>query len=274
MAVQHYTSEDGLTLAYRDEGEGLPLVALAGLTRSGTDFDFVAPHLAGVRLIRPDYRGRGASDWADWATYTPEQEARDVLALMDHLGLGQAAFLGTSRGGLISMLLAATARGRVAGVCLNDIGPVIEPAGLAAIGRFVGRNPTAKTFEAAAEALAGAAVGFSDVPDGRWLAQARTLFVDTGSGLEITYDPALREPVLAAGTELPPLWPLFDALAGLPLALVHGAGSDILSQQTVEEMQKRRPDMRIATVPGRGHVPWLDEPEALGVIRAWIGDMG
>ena len=273
MSLDFYTSEDGLRLAYRDGGAGLPVIALAGLTRHGGDFNFVAPHLQDVRLIRPDYRGRGGSAWADFSTYTIEQEARDVLALMDRLGLEKAAFLGTSRGGLIAMLLAATARDRVAGVCLNDIGPVIEPAGVTAIGSYLRRNPAAKTYEDAAVARANAAVGFRNVPPERWLADVKTLFDATPDGLKITYDPALRDAFLAAGPDIPPLWPLFDALVGLPIALVHGAGSDILSEATVGEMRARRSDMHYARIEDRGHVPWLDEPEALKVIRGWLGDM-
>lgn len=271
--MKFYTSDDGLTLAYRDEGAGLPVIALAGLTRHSGDFDFVAPHLSGVRLIRPDYRGRGASDPAPAETYTVEREARDVLALMDHLGLDRAAILGTSRGGLIAMSLAAIARERLLGVCLNDIGPVIEPKGLASIAAYIGRTPTARTFDEAAAARACAAIGFRNVPQDRWLADVHNMFIDTGAGLAINYDPALREAFEAAGTEIPPLWPLFDALNGLPLALIHGAGSDILGDETVAEMRARRPDMRYARLEDRGHVPWLDEPEALEVIRAWIGDM-
>jgi pimeloyl-ACP methyl ester carboxylesterase len=273
MGIQHYISEDGVRLAYRDEGAGLPVIALAGLTRNGDDFGFVAPHLAGVRLIRPDYRGRGRSDRADWKTYNIEQESRDVLALMAHLGLARAAILGTSRGGMIAMLLAATAPDRLTGVCLNDIGPVIEPAGLAAIATYLGRDPAAKSWEAAAAARRKAAVGFANVPDARWLADVHNLFTETGAGLAINYDPALRDAFLAAGPEVPPLWPLFDAVEGLPLALIHAAGSDILSQATADEMRRRRPDMRYANLPDRGHVPWLDEPAALSVIRDWIGDM-
>lgn len=271
MAVRHYTAEDGLRLAYRDEGAGLPLIALPGLTRTARDFDFVAPHLAAVRLIRPDYRGRGASERGDWRSYSVEQEARDVLALMDHLGLAQAAFLGTSRGGLISMVLAATAKPRLLGVCLNDIGPVIEPAGLASIDAYIGRNPAAKTYEEAAIARAKTAVGFSDVPPERWLADVKNLFDETGEGLAINYDPALRHAFASAGGgDFPALWPLFDALAGLPLGLVHGAGSDILSDATAAEMRRRRPDMLYARLEDRGHVPWLDEPGALAVIHAWL----
>jgi len=267
-----FTAEDGLRLAYRDEGEGVPLIALAGLTRNADDFDFVAPHLSGVRLIRPDYRGRGRSQWGDPASYTIEQEARDVLALMDHLGLERAAILGTSRGGLIAMLLAATAKARLLGVCLNDIGPEIAPEGLASIAAYIGRNPGAQSYEAAAEARARTATGFANVPPERWLSDVKNLFTESETGLAITYDPALAHG-FAEGAEIPPLWPLFDALDGLPLALIHGAGSDILSQGTADEMRRRRPDMRYARLEDRGHVPWLDEPAALGVIHAWLTEI-
>ncbi len=273
MNIQHYESLDGLTLAYRDEGAGLPVIALAGLTRHSADFDFVAPHLHDVRLIRPDYRGRGASDWADPTTYTVEQEARDVLTLMAHLGLERAAFLGTSRGGIISMALAANVPERVLGVCLNDIGPVIDPAGLAGIDTHIGRKPAAKTFEQAAVGRARLAKGFANVPPERWLADVKNLFREAEGGLENTYDPRLRETFLAVGFDIPPFWPVFDALEGLPIALIHGASSDILSTETADEMRRRRPDMFFARLPDRGHVPWLDEPEALAVIDAWLGAM-
>ena len=269
---RYFTAEDGLRLAFRDEGEGLPLIALAGLTRNGDDFNFVAPRLSGLRLIRPDYRGRGRSQWGDPVSYSIEQEARDVIALMDHLGLARAAILGTSRGGLIAMLLAATAKARLRGVCLNDIGPEIAPEGLASIAAYIGRNPAAPSYEAAAEARARTATGFANVPPERWLADVKNLFAETETGLAINYDPALAQG-FAAGAEIPPLWPLFDALAGLPIALIHGAGSDILTQATADEMRRRRPDMRYAWLDDRGHVPWLDEPAALEVIHNWLADI-
>ncbi len=131
--MPEFLAADGTRLHFTDEGAGLPLLCLAGLTRNGRDFDHVAPHLAGVRLIRLDYRGRGQSDWADPATYTVAQEAADALALLDHLGIARAAILGTSRGGLIAMVLAATAKDRLTGVALNDIGPEIAPRGLEVI---------------------------------------------------------------------------------------------------------------------------------------------
>lgn len=268
--MPHFTASDGTLLYYTDAGQGLPVIALAGLTRNGADFDHVAPHLP-VRLIRLDYRGRGQSEWADPATYTIPEEAADVLALMDHLGLEKAAILGTSRGGLIAMLLAATAKDRLLGVALNDIGPVIANKGLEVIKGYLGRNPAQKTYAEAAQARATLWTHFEGVPMDRWLAEVQAHYAQTPDGLAIRYDPKLRDAVLDAGAQpAPDLWPLFDALAGLPLALIRGANSDLLSLQTADEMARRRPDMIRADVPGRGHVPFLDESEALDALHLWL----
>lgn len=268
--VDFFTAADGAKLAYSDEGAGLPLLCLAGLTRTMADFDYLRPHLAGVRLIRMDYRGRGQSEWTGAASYTVPQEAQDALALLDHLGVARAAVLGTSRGGLIGMLLAVLAKDRLVGVCLNDIGPVIERRGLERIFDYVGRNPFVKTHQALAKRLPGAMPGFV-VSAERWLEEARLHYRELPEGLRITYDPALRESFLA-GFEGPAVdaWPLFDALAGLPLALIRGANSDLLSKATVAEMQARRPDLLFGSVPDRAHIPFLDEPESLAVVGAFI----
>ena len=268
------TASDGTGLHYADTGEGLPVLCLSGLTRNGSDFDYVAPHLTGVRLIRLDYRGRGQSDWADPSSYTIPVEARDAVELLDHLGLDRVAILGTSRGGLIAMLLAATARDRLRGVCLNDVGPVIAPAGLDVIKGYVGRNPTQKTLAEAAAMRAELMAGFAGVPQARWDEEVRRHYVEGPAGLTINYDPRLREAVVGHDDQVAPdMWPLFDALAGLPLALIRGASSDILAPGTAAEMRRRRPDLIHAEVPGRGHVPFLDEPEALAAIRAWLDRM-
>jgi len=270
--MPHFLSHDGLSLHYTDAGAGLPLLCLSGLTRTGADFDYLAPHLPPLRLIRPDYRGRGSSDWAaDPMSYTAANEGQDALALLDHLGVRQAAVLGTSRGGLIAMWLAATAKDRLLGVALNDVGPVIERAGLERIFDYLGRNPAAKTHAEAAAALPRHNPGFHNVPPERWLAEARRLYLETPKGLKITYDPGLREAFMAAFEgPAPDLWPLFDAMAGLPLALIRGANSDLLSPATASEMCTRRPDMIFADVPDRAHIPFLDEPESVAALRAWL----
>ena len=269
-----FFAHDGTRLHYDDQGRGLPLLCLPGLTRNGGDFDHLAPHLPDLRLIRLDARGRGRSAHADPASYTVPVEARDALALLDHLAMPRAAILGTSRGGLQAMVLAATAHDRLLGVALNDIGPVIERRGLDVIQGYLGRNPSHRTWEAAARARAQGWTSFHDVPHARWLHEVRNQFDQTPAGLVIRYDPALRAAVLATWDQPQrDLWPVFDALAGLPLCLIRGGNSDLLSQATADAMAARRPDMIRADVPGRGHVPFLDEPAALAALRHWLGDI-
>ena len=268
--MPHFTAPDGARLFYRDEGVGRPLLCLPGLTRTGADFDYLAPHLPPLRLIRPDYRGRGGSDWTGPASYTVPQEAADVVALLDHLGLDRVAVIGTSRGGIIGMFMAATARDRLAGLCLNDVGPELAPEGLEAIRGYVGAPPTVRTHAQAAEVMARRMTGFANVPPERWLAEARRHFRQTDQGLELRYDPALREAFAAALDAPVDMWPLFDACAGLPLALIRGAGSDLLTRETMAEMQRRRPDMIVEEVPDRAHIPFLDEPESLRAIHRFL----
>ncbi len=269
--TQSFHVPDGTKIAYSDSGTGPALLCLAGLTRTMADFDYLRPHLPPVRLIRMDYRGRGGSDHSGAASYTVLQEARDALALLDHLGVAQTAVLGTSRGGLIGMLLAFIAHDRLLGLCLNDIGPDIDRAGFARISDYVGRNPAAKTHADLAARSPQANPGFAHVPPARWLAEAQKHTTQSDAGLRSTYDPALREAFLAT-FDGPPvdLWPLFDACAGLPLALIRGANSDLLSQATADEMRRRRPDLIFANVPDRGHIPFLDEPESLAVIAQFL----
>ncbi len=273
MTDGYVTATDGVRLAWEEAGSGLPVIALAGLTRTMRDFDFVAPHLDDVRLIRMDARGRGLSDRAPWQSYNVGQEAADVVALMDHLGLARAAILGTSRGGLVAMVLAATVPERLTGVCLNDIGPVIDRAGLDMIGVHIGRLPSARNFDEAAAVRRATHPGWANVPEGRWRAEVERLYVETEHGLANNYDPALRQAFVAGVAAASDAWPAFDALAGMPLALIRGANSDLLTAETASAMRHRRPDMHFAEVPDRGHVPWLDEPEALAAIRAWLKEL-
>ena len=186
--------------------------------------------------------------------------------------LRRRLFLGTSRGGLIAMGLAATVRGRLLGVCLNDIGPVVEAAGMADIMAYLGRPPIHKTYADMEAARRDAMPGFGPVPDGRWAEEVRIHYRQTQDGLHITYDPALRDAVLGGGAAAD-LWPLFAALDGLPLALLRGVGSNILSRITAEAMARRRPDMIWAEVADRGHVPFLDEPECQTAIGQWLEEL-
>ncbi|MCK0167826.1 alpha/beta hydrolase [Jannaschia sp. S6380] len=270
--MAEFKTSDGLRLWYEDQGEGQPILCLSGLTRNSTDFDYVLPYLMGEhRVIRLDYRGRGKSQRApDWRSYTIPTEARDVLELLDHLGLDRVPVLGTSRGGLIGMALALMARPRLGGLCLVDIGPDIAEAGLDAIREYVGRPPAATTLEEAVAMRASLMAGFANVPEDRWRIEVEHHYREAPEGLAINYDARLRDAVLEAGTQpAPDLWPLFDALEGLPLACIRGANSDLLAPETLAEMCRRRPDMIVAEVPDRGHVPFLDEPEALEALNEW-----
>lgn len=272
--MSRFTTSDGLSLAYEDEGEGLPVLCLPGLTRSARDFDDLAAVLPpGIRLLRLTLRGRGASDWAkDFRDYAVPVEARDVVELLDHLGLPKVAIVGTSRGGMIAMLMAALVKDRLSGVLLNDIGPEIDPAGLARIMTYVGKRPVARDYDELAQALhVSYQAEFPNVPRDRWRVLAERWFTEEDDGIGLRYDPAIRDAMTATDAAAPPdLWPLFDVLAGLPLAVVRGANSDILSHATLTAMQARRPDMIVAEVPDRGHVPFLDEPESLAALGALL----
>ncbi|WP_424976064.1 alpha/beta fold hydrolase [Dinoroseobacter sp. S124A] len=269
------TAPDGTRLFYSDEGTGVPLLCLSGLTRTTRDFDYAMPHLTGCRVIRMDYRGRGQSDWADHASYTLQQEGTDALQLLDHLGIDKAAILGTSRGGLIAMGLAAVVKDRLLGVCLNDIGPELDPKGIDVIKGYLGHNPSFKTHAEMAAELPKLMRGFANVPASRWMEEVTKHYTETERGLQITYDPKLRDAVLESGaTPAPDLWPFFDAFEGLPLAIIRGANSDLLSAETVAEMTRRRPDMIVAEVPDRAHIPYLDEPESIAALRAFISALG
>lgn len=274
--MARFKTSDGLSLYFTDEGAGLPILCLSGLTRDGRDFDYVMPYLKGCRVIRLDYRGRGKSDWSDdFASYTLMREAQDAVELLDHLGLEKVAVLGTSRGGLIAMGLAATLKQRLLGVALNDVGPELDPKGLEAIMVYLGVTPRAKTL---ADASAGLAYllrdTFPNVPKSRWDEEVAKFFVETDEGLTLSYDPKLRDAVELAGqAEMPDLWPMFDALSGLPCTIIRGENSDLLSQATYQEMLQRLPDAHGALVKDRAHVPFLDEPEAVAALQKWIGEM-
>jgi len=272
--MRSFKTSDGLTLAFQDEGQGTPVLCLAGLTRNVRDFDFMAEALdQDVRLIRMDYRGRGASDFdPTYTNYAVPIEARDAIELLDYLNLPKVVIVGTSRGGIISMLLAATAKERLAGVCLNDIGPELADDGLDKIKGYLGKNPSYKTYEDARAGLPEFYAGqFDNVPKGRWAECAERWWDEGPDGLTINYDPKLRDAVLESSAQpAPDMWPLFDALAGLPTALIRGANSDLLTEATAEKMRTRRPDMTYTNIPDRGHVPFLDEPEALAAIRTLL----
>ncbi|WP_170426800.1 alpha/beta fold hydrolase [Ruegeria arenilitoris] len=271
-----FTTSDDRQIYFEDHGSGTPVLCLAGLTRNCRDFSFLAPHLSDMRMIAMDYRGRGRSDRdPDYMNYNIFRESQDALELLDHLGLDRVNVIGTSRGGLIAMALAASHPERLLSVVLNDVGPVLEPAGIAKIMDYVGKPPVSKTYDLAAKALHIAmAPQFPDVPLERWQEVAEIQFEKTADGLGLTYDPALRTAILeqAAVGAAPDLWMFFEALKDIPTGVIRGENSDVLSKGTLTEMSNRHPVLLSAEIPGRGHVPFLDEPQALDLIRKILVD--
>ena len=220
------------------------------------------------RLIAPDYRGRGRSDHApDWSSYTVEVELADAIALLDRLGIDRVVLIGTSRGGLIAMALAVLYRDRLAGVLLNDIGPVLEPAGLLRIRRYLGKPLRFTTWRGAVAALKRDNPGFESLSEAEWLAFAHRLYRDEGGRPVLDYDPDLRRSFptaarIVAGA-VPPMWELMAALEGLPVAALRGEHSDLLSPETHARMGEMVPGLDAVTVANCGHAPFLDEPESV-----------
>ena len=275
--LSQFKTADGLTLPIADEGAGPPLLCLPGLTRNMDDFEPVMNFADRARIIRLDSRGRGRSEFdPNWRNYTIPQEAMDALALLDHLKINRAAILGTSRGGLIAMTLAVTARNRLAGTVLHDIGPALDLAGLDFIMGYIGRPPGLTDFEAAVDALPDRmAPRFANVDRATWRAYARRIWRETPQGLALRYDPKLRDAVeegFKTASEVD-LWPLFRALDGSPLGLIRGANSDLLSADTAARMQAEIPSMLQTTVPDRGHVPFLNEPQSQALIAEFLDQL-
>ena len=255
------------------------MVCLPGLARTTADFDLLARALAGDaarprRVLALDYRGRGLSDHdPDPDNYSIPVELDDVLAVLTARGIGSAAFVGTSRGGLLVMALAATRPGMIAGAVLNDIGPVVETQGLMRIKSYVGKLPQPRSFEDGAEIQRRLFGGqFPGLGDAAWLAAARRTWREENGRLALTYDPKLARVLAAVDPEhpLPPLWPQFDALAQVPLMVIRGANSDILSAATVEAMRARRAATTLLEIPDQGHAPLLAEPATIAAIAGFV----
>jgi pimeloyl-ACP methyl ester carboxylesterase len=264
------SAQDGLRLHVRAHGartnRALPVICLPGLARTTADFEELAVALASDRqrprrVLALDYRGRGKSDYdRKPENYNLPVELADVLAVLTALGIGRAAFVGTSRGGILTMLLAVARPTAIAGCVLNDIGPVIDLEGLMRIKGYVGKLPALASFPAAAEALKRRFGGlFPKWSDDDWLAFARATFKEAAGGLVPDYDPKLATILEPIGPEqpLPPLWKEFDALDRVPVMVIRGANSDILSAATVEAMRKRRRALEVLEVPEEGHAPRL-----------------
>ena len=292
---------DGLRLHARCYGRrsapALPVVCLPGLARTAADFEALAqalasdppslrfggqvskPAIASVtagnanrprRVIALDYRGRGQSEYdRDPANYNFQVELADVLAVIVALDATPAIFVGTSRGGILAMLLAAMRPTAIAGCVLNDIGPVIEPKGLIRIKGYVGKLPQPRSFEEGAEILRRLfSAQFPKLGPDDWLASARRTFRENNGALVPTYDVKLAKTLEGVDFDkpFPPLWAQFDALGETPVMAIRGANSDILSAATVEAMRARRPALETIEVPDQGHAPLLVEPDIIARI--------
>lgn len=270
----YWWSQDGLRLHYRDYagGDGRPLIlCLPGLTRNIRDFEAVAQRLAGPwRVLCVELRGRGESAYAkDPMSYVPLTYLQDIEKLIGELALERFICLGTSLGGLITLLLAATGPGRIAGALLNDIGPELGEAGLARIRTTVGTGGPQPSWVHAARAVQqNLADIYPDYTLEDWLVIAKRLYRLNGQGrVVLDYDARIAEPFrLPGGVVGVDLWPAFEALAGRPLTLLRGERSDLLTVATAREMARRVPDLELVTVPRVGHAPTLDEPESLAAI--------
>ena len=275
------TAQDGLQLHVRAYGarasSALPVVCLPGLARTGADFADLALVLSSDRerpVLALDYRGRGKSQYdRNPANYTLQVELADLLAVLTALGIGRAAFVGTSRGGILTMLLAVARPTAIAGCVLNDIGPVIEPAGLMRIKSYVGKLPQPASFRDAADILQRLfGIHFPKWSAADWLGFARRTFKQADGRVVADYDARLATTLagLTADRPLPPLWKEFDALARLPVMVVRGSNSDILSPTTVAAMRERRSSLDVVEVADEGHAPRLTEPKTAGRIAEFI----
>jgi pimeloyl-ACP methyl ester carboxylesterase len=276
------SAPDGLRLHVRRYGQSkwpaLPVVCLPGLARTAADFEAVAQALSSDdkqprAVFALDYRGRGQSDYdRDVSHYSFQTELADVLAVLTALDCVPSVILGTSRGGILAMLLAALRPSAIAGVVLNDIGPVIEPQGLMRIKGYVGKLPQPRDFEDGAEILRRLFGGqFPKLGYEDWLAAAHRTFKQADGALVPTYDVRLAETLAGVDFErpLPALWKEFDALAALPLLVIRGANSDLLSPLTVTAMRARRSEMEAIEVPDQGHAPLLTEADIIARISAF-----
>jgi pimeloyl-ACP methyl ester carboxylesterase len=273
------TAQDGLRLHVRAYGArasgSLPVVCLPGLARTAADFESLAATLSSDRQVfAVDYRGRGKSDYDhNPANYNLQVELADLLAVLTAFGVGPAAFIGTSRGGILTMLLAVARPTAIAGCVLNDIGPVIELGGLMRIKSYVGKLPQPASFPEAADVLQRRfGSHFPKWSDADWLAFAHSTFKEANGRIVADYDIKLATILdgITPDHPLPPLWKEFDALARLPVMVVRGANSDILSEATVEAMRARRRSLDVVEVADEGHAPRLTDPQTAGRIAAFV----
>jgi pimeloyl-ACP methyl ester carboxylesterase len=279
--IVRFRSQDGLALAARifdAKGARLPFLCLPGLSRNSRDFRLFGQFFSEQakeprRVIALDYRGRGLSD-ADpnWRNYTPLIEAQDALVAATALGIERAVLVGTSRGGIIAMLLGALRPALIAGVVLNDIGPVIEGTGLARIKKYLTARRRIPDWPAAIQAARDIGGGqFPTLTDEDWRAAAEGYFVETPKGLVPQFDPGLLKAVAEAdfAERIPVLWPQFMSLARVPVLAIRGEFSDLLSAKSLAAMAARHPQFEQLTVQGQGHPPLLRDRISLERIEAF-----
>jgi pimeloyl-ACP methyl ester carboxylesterase len=255
------------------------VVCLPGLTRSTVDFDPLAVAIANDpdrprQVLAVDYRGRGQSEYdPNTGNYTIAVELADLLAVLTALEVDPAVFVGTSRGGILAMLLATVRPAAIAGVVLNDIGPVIETKGLMRIKSYVGQLPQPRSFEEGAELLRRLfSAQFPRLDQDEWVAFARRSFEERDGTLQPRYDRNLAKMLQSVRPEQPSptLWKEFDALMGVPVMAIRGANSDLLSAATVEAMRARHPALDSFEVPDEGHAPLLAGSDIIGRIAAFV----
>lgn len=275
---RQYASADGLRLYYRDYpahvAGRLPVLCLPGLTRNCRDFESTALRLQRRRrVLSPDLRGRGGSQHdPDFRNYHPGTYVADLALLLRHAGVERVVLIGTSLGGILAMLIAATSPQVLAGAVLNDVGPEVAQEGLQRISSYVGRHaPVASWDEAAAQMRLMYGVAMPDATEADWMAFARRSYSEVGGVPRLDVDPGVGEAVRAAPSgAAPDLWPVYAALASVPTLAIRGELSDVLSVATFDRMAREKPDLQRLTVARRGHPPLLDEPECVAAIDDFL----
>jgi pimeloyl-ACP methyl ester carboxylesterase len=280
------SASDGLRLYARDYGSrlsrALPVVCLPGLARTSEDFHELAQALSQDpetprRVLALDYRGRGQSEWdKDWRHYDVRVELTDTLQVLTVAGIEEAVFVGTSRGGLITMAIGAARPTLLRGAVLNDIGPVIDGKGLVRIRGYVGKLPEPRTFAEAGQVLKQISdAQFPRFTDEQWERMARGTWREREGRLVLAYDPQLMKTLESIDLEapLPALWFLFEGLKGIPVLALRGANSDLLAARTLDEMSRRHPRLDAVTIADQGHAPVL-EADLIERIRDFVAAIG
>ena len=278
-----YESADGLRLYARDypgpeSSPLLPVLCMHGLTRNSADFTWIAAHLAKTRrVVSVDQRGRGLSAYdSDPANYTPVTYVGDMFTLLDKLAIDKMLVIGTSMGGLMSMLMANMQPERFAAVVLNDIGPELDPVGLERIKNYVGKHREIRNWDdAVAQTREINEVAFPCYTDEEWLRFTQGLYREVDGVPTLAHDAAIAQAILEADDNAvpPDLWPLFANMAAVPMLLVRGAVTDLVAMDCVKKMQEISPGLQVVNIPERGHAPMLDEPLAVEAIDAFFSSV-